>query len=414
MSTESPASYREVFAVREYRALFGANVLSLLGDQLAKVALSFLVFDLTSSAALAATAFAVSYLPWIVGGPALAAYADRFPRRTVMVASDVVRGVLVAVMIVPGLPYQVLVGLLFAANLFRPPFAAARAAMMPDVLAGDRYVVASGLDNVAVQVAQVLGFAAGGVLTVALTPRGALLANALTFAVSALLLVRGVRPRPAAAAHTGRSAAHDFLQGAGVVLRDPTLRAYLLLFWFASAFLYAVEGLAAPLAAQYGGGARTGGLILAAAPLGVTAGGLVLTRWCPPARRLRLIMPLALLSCVVLLPILAVPPLWALLTLLVFAGVGSSFNIPLAPIFGRSVPAEFRGRAFGVAVAGVNAAQGLAIVAAGLAAERLAPTAVIASSGLLGVVSVLGLGAIWPHRRGRAVATAESLSAAAP
>ena len=398
MHTDQPATYREVFAVREYRHLFAANVLSLLGDQLAKVALTFLVFDTTGSAALAATAFAVSYVPWIVGGPVLAAYADRLPRRTVLIASDVVRGLLVAVMVVPGLAYPALIALLFVANLFRPPFVSARAAMMPDVLEGDRYVVAAGVDNITIQVAQVLGFALGGALVTLLTPRGALLVDAVTFGASALFIVAGVHRRPAAAGGVRRSALRDFGGGAALVFSDRTLRAYLLLFWFASAFTYTVEGLAAPLAVQYGGGAQTGGLVLAAAPLGVTVGGVLVTRFCPPAARLRLILPLAFLSCAILVPVASVPPLWGLLLLLVVAGLGGAFNIPLAPIFGRTVPDEFRGRAFGVAVAGVNAAQGLAMIAAGVVADHLAATTVIGWSGVAGTLAVLAVRPIWPVR----------------
>src|SRR5512133_2261857 len=56
-------TYRDVLALREYRHLFAANVLSLLGDQLSKVALSLLVFQQTGSPLLTAMTYAVSFLP---------------------------------------------------------------------------------------------------------------------------------------------------------------------------------------------------------------------------------------------------------------------------------------------------------------------------------------------------------------
>jgi hypothetical protein len=75
-------TYRDVLSVREYRHLFAANVLSLLGDQLSKIALSLLVFQKTGSPLLTAMTYALSFLPWVAGGPVLSAYADRFPGGT--------------------------------------------------------------------------------------------------------------------------------------------------------------------------------------------------------------------------------------------------------------------------------------------------------------------------------------------
>jgi MFS family permease len=79
-------------------------VLSVAGDQLARVALTILVFNVTHSALLAAVTFAVSIVPTFLGGLLLSGLADRFPRRTVMIACDLARAALVAVMAVPGMP----------------------------------------------------------------------------------------------------------------------------------------------------------------------------------------------------------------------------------------------------------------------------------------------------------------------
>lgn len=397
MGVDNPASYRRVFEVTEFRYLLAGNVLSLTGDQLANVALTFLVYDQTGSPALAAATFAASHLPWILGGPMLAAHADRWPRRNVLIVCDVVRTALVAVMVIPGQKPLALIALMFAVGLARTPFLTARAAMMPDIMDGDRYVVANGLDNLTYQATQVLGFAAGGAVVTLTSPRGALVLDALTFAASAALIAIGVRKRPAAAAHQPGSGTKAFVQVAKIVLADRRLRAYLLLFWLASAFLYAVEGLVAPLAMQYRGGPRVGGMLLAAAPLGAAVGGILLTRFCPPSRRARLIVPLAALSCAILVPVWWIPPMWALLGLLAIAGTGSAFAVPLNPIFGRAVATQLRGRAFGVAVTGLSAAQGLAMLAAGAAATHLQPTTVIAGSGMLGVLAVIAVATIWPQ-----------------
>src|SRR6266496_1976599 len=98
------ATFGEVFAVGEFRALWLAQVLSVAGDQLARVALTLLVFDRTGSPLLAAVTFAASVVPTFVGGITLSGLADRWPRRRVMIACDLSRALLVATMALPGMP----------------------------------------------------------------------------------------------------------------------------------------------------------------------------------------------------------------------------------------------------------------------------------------------------------------------
>ena len=65
-----------------------------LGEKLARVALTVLVYQRTQSPLLSAVTFAISYLPWLLGGALLSTLADRFPRHRVLITSDVVRAVL--------------------------------------------------------------------------------------------------------------------------------------------------------------------------------------------------------------------------------------------------------------------------------------------------------------------------------
>lgn len=398
---ERPATYRELFAVREYVHLYGAHVLSLLGDQLAKVALAFLVFDRTNSAALSAAAFAVSYIPWVVGGPLLSSYADRLPRRAILIACDAIRAVIVASLAIPGIPVAVLIAMLFVSNVFSPPFTSARSAMMPDVLEGDKYVVGNGLDNVSNQVCQVLGFALGGPVVTLLSAQGALVVDSFTFLASGVLIATGVKHRPAAAATEGGkglgSAVRDTASGAAYVFRNRTLRGYLLLLWLISSLAYAAEGLTAPLAEQFHGGPKTGGLLLAVGPLGLATGGIVIGRVCAPALRIRLTIPLAVASCLVLVPVMLAPPLAGVLVLLFVMGFCTSFVIPLNPLYVRAVEPAYRGRAMGVAVSGLNVTQGATMLLAGVIAESIKPTMVVGLAGLLGVLVAISLIPMWPH-----------------
>ena len=293
VSTVQRATYREVFAVAEFRALWLAQLLSVAGDQLAKVALTVLVYDRTHSSLLAAVTFAASFVPGFLGGLTLSGLADRLPRRTVMIACDVIRGVLVLIMAAPGVPLPVIVALLFVVSMLMAPFNSARAAVYPDVLAGDWYVIGTAVTLTTYQLAQVIGFAVGGAVVGFFGARPALLVDAATFAVSALLVQLRVQRRPASK-HEGARAAPlaDMMAGLRLVFTQANLRTLMLFGWVA-AFYNVPEGVAAPFARQLHAGAVGVGLLLAAGPAGYTLGAAVFGRFVPPLRRSRLMPPLA-------------------------------------------------------------------------------------------------------------------------
>jgi len=360
-----------------------------------------LVYQRTDSPLLSAITFAISYLPWLLGGPLLSTLADRFPRHRVLIATDAARALLVAGMAIPGTPLPVLLGLLLVVAVCGPPFESARSALMADVLDGDRYALATSLTNVGSQVAQVLGFVLGGTLVAVLDPSAALLLDAATFAVSAVWLWARLQRRPApddgGDAEGPRSMWRDAAEGLRLIGRTPRLLAIIALLWVGTLFANAAEGIAAPLTDELGERAVQVGVLLAAQPLGMTVGGLVLARFLGTARSDRL-MPLLVglsLAPVLLagLVVMSVGPgrgAYALVVGLLFvSGLGASWSIPLNVAFVQAVPPAYRGRAFGVAVSGLYGIQGVGALAAGLAAEGLAPSAVVALAGGIGLVAVV-------------------------
>src|SRR5262249_660825 len=150
------------FRVREFRFLYGAQTQSLLGDQLAAIAVAVLVFDRTGSGFATAMAYASGWLPGLLGGSLLASYADRFPRRRGMMVCDGARAVLLPGVASPGLPTAFVIVLLYVTHLFGAPFSAARSALMPQVLNRDAYPAGNALGLSTYQVVQVAGFVAGG------------------------------------------------------------------------------------------------------------------------------------------------------------------------------------------------------------------------------------------------------------
>ncbi len=385
--TRRPATYSEVFASGEYRAVLGSAALSWIGDYFTKVAVSYLVFTETRSVFWSAAAFAIGYLPWVLG-PVLSAIADRYPYRRVMVAADLARMVLVAAIALTDPPVAVLIALLFATAMFSPPAEAARSALLPTILSGDRYVVGVSVQKTASQLAQVLGYSAGGVAA-AVDAQLALLVDAATFAASALLLMVGVRPHAVSTRHPRATLLADAADGFRVVFTHPVLRAIALLVFAVVMFPTAVEGLAASWVAHLGGGATTQGALMAAVPVGTALGAVVVGRLVGPDTRLRLVRPLALVSAAGLVPALLDPGVVVAVAIAAVAGFGTAaVLVPLNGLFVEVLPAAYRARAFGIMQGGVQLLQGIGVLAASLLGGLLPVPVALGTWGALGVAFV--------------------------
>jgi MFS family permease len=390
-------TYRQVLAVREFRALFLADGLSVLGDQVARLAVAYLVYERSGSPLAAAATYAVSYLTWLVGGPLLSALPDRHSRRGVMIACDVARMLLVAALALPGLPLWVFFLVLAVVGLLAPPFDSARSALVADILEGEQYVVGNALSNAVAQAGQVAGFVAGGALVAAIGVQGALLADAVTFAISAavLLLVVRRRPEPTRSGEVRTSLLAEALAGARLVAGTPRLRR--LLGWGALSFTAVIgpEGLAVAVSQQRGGGALAAGILTAAVPAGFLLGSAALLR-VPAERRERLFPLLMVLACVPLMLTPLADGLVLIAVLWVVAGCGNALQLIANSAYVQAVPPQLRARAFGVAGTVLMAVQGLALLATGALAEVLDPRTAVAigAAASLALVPLLARGGI--------------------
>ncbi len=398
-SADSPrATFGDVFAVREFRALWFSVILSQAGDRLALVALTLLVFDRTGSPLLAALVYAAGYLPWVIGGLFLADLADRYPRRSVMVFCDAVRAALVAAMVLPGMPLGALVALLFAATMFAPPFDSARASITPDILQGERYVLGTAVIQTTFLGGQVLGAVGGGVAVAFIGVRPALLIDAATFVLSGLLVGLGTRARPAAARpQAGQpSPMARMVGGMRLVFGNPALRTLLLFGWLV-VFYTIPEGIAAPYAARLGGGSIATGLVLASTALSTTIATPLFTRFIRPRQRINSMGPLAVMTCGTLVLTALRPGLAVSLVIFSLSAAFGVYQLAANTAFVVRVPNERRAQAFGIASMGVIVGQGAAFVAAGAAAEVVTPATVITVGGGIGAVVALVLTLRWRH-----------------
>jgi len=411
---EARSSYREVFAIGEFRALWSAQVLSFAGDQFAQVAIAILVYGRTRSAFLTALAYALTYLPPIAGGPLLSGLADLFPRRRVMIACDLFRTGTVGLMAIPGIPFGALCALLFCTVLAGVPFSSARAALMPDVLPGEKFVLGSAIGNITFQASQILGFVAGAAVVALLDPHRTLGIDAVTFGIAALIIGIGVRARPAPARDGSRRSSLWSVSADGIRIafgRRPLLA--LLLFGWLAGFYIVPEGLAAPYARSLHGSTLTVGLLMAAVPLGMVTGAFLLGRLAAPSARIRMMGWLAILSCAPLIGSAWNPPLWAVLALWTLAGTGGAYQLAAAAAFVQALHPATRARAFGVAQSGLYAVQGLGILAGGAVAQLTGPPLAVGLAGLMGLTAATMLAMSWTRLRTRLI-QAQHADAEAP
>lgn len=402
---EQPVTFRDVFAIGEYRAIYCALLISWIGDYLARAAVTVLVYQRTESVVLSAAAFAVTYLPWLVGGPLMTALAERYPYRRVMVVCDLARMTLILILLIPGVPTVGLVGVLFLVTLGGIPAQAARSATLPLVLSRPLLGVAMAANATTVQAAQVIGYVTGATLTASVHPRLAIGIDALAFGVSAVLIWVGVRHRPAAFGVTQRShLVREAAAGFRLVFGSRVLRSIALLVFAMSAFAVVPEGLAAAWAAQGNPDSMSRGvdqgLIMAAGPVGFVIGGLVVGRLAGPAMQHRLIRPLAVFAPLILVPALLAPPVPVVALLTMLSGVATGGLTPtLNTQFVLALPHGYRARAFGVMQQGLQVSQGGAVLLTGILANRSSVPLVVGLWSVAGVALMLLLALRWPSSR---------------
>lgn len=398
----APASYRDLLGNREFVGLMVAQVLSECGDQIARVGLAVLILARTDNPFLAALAFVVGYVPAIFGAALLGPFADRVSRRTVMLVADAGRAVLIgllALLAVPGTPVWLMFALLFVAELLSAPFQAARAALLPDILPDARhYLRGAGLSRVLSQVDQVLGLALAGLVVAFVSPRGALATDAVTFALSFVVVLATLRPRSAPLPARAGLAGYldDLARGAALVARDPVRRCLVLFGWGAAAFMIAPEAVALAYAEADGDPAALGTVLMAAIPAGGALGAILVGQWTPEVQA-RAILPMALASCLPLLLTGTAPPVLVAAALWLVAGVGQGFMVPLIATVNLVTPAHSRGRVNGLAAAGFNIGSASAFALAGLGAAVLSPAVVVLLAGLAGILVCAIAWSRWPR-----------------
>ncbi|GAB2901882.1 MFS transporter [Streptomyces mayteni] len=213
-----------LFAIREYRHLFSAQVIALFGTGLTTVALGLLAYDLAGPRAgtVLATALTIKMVMYVVIAPLAAAYVDRLPRRTLLVLLDVVRAaVVLALPLVTEIWHiYVLIGLLQSASAaFTPTFQA----VIPDIVTDESdYTRALSASQVAYTMESLLSPVLAAIALAFMSFDWLFLGTSAGFALSTLLIVSTRIPDARPSAHT--NAWDKAAAGIRTFLTTPRLR----------------------------------------------------------------------------------------------------------------------------------------------------------------------------------------------
>ena len=375
-------------AVPAFRRLWVSQLISEVGDWSARLVLSVVVYARTGSAATTGLVTTASLVPWLGPGQLLTSLSERWPRRRVMVVADLARAVAFTVAVTP-LPVPVLLGVVFCAGLATPPFEAARSALRPEIIPAPLFPAAVALSSITQDLTLTVGYLSGGVLIALLGDREALLVNAVSFAVSAVLLAGLPGSAPP---RKGAAGVAPLLQGWRALRREPVIVRAVLLVTASILAASSLVAVTAPLVLRVlaAGPALVGVLVALAGVVSIGATAAVPTRD-DPAMLLRWAAAYAagggaiLAGCFVVLSVgVASAELRAGLVVLAFVAAGFLFAViaPANVVVSPLLPSGIRASALSLLIGALVATEAAGAAAAGAAA---------AAVGILPLCAVLGV-----------------------
>jgi MFS family permease len=333
-------------AERDFRLLFTATTITTIGDRLAVIALAFAVLDIggaTDLGIVIAARQGVNALVYLLGG----VISDRLPRNLVLVGASLVQGAAQAAtaalvlaghasvlwLVVLQAVYGVGDGLVVPAEI----------GLVPQTVSPERLQQANVLQGMTRDVTRVLGPAVGAAIVVAASPGVALAADAASFVLCALILLR-IRISP----RVGGPERETFWRELRAGWREFTARTWL----WSAVLLYGLGNLSwaawsvlGPFVAKSDlGGAGSWGAILASGGVGAVAGGLFALR-IRPERPLAVSVAFSALPALQFAALAAAAPVWAIAAAAFVGGVGLSVHLTLwFTVFQRQVPEHAQSR----------------------------------------------------------------------
>ena len=330
-------------AERNFRLLFASSTISGLGDGISVVALVFAVLQVSDSAIALGLVLAARQVADAAIVLAAGVWADRLPRHLVLIAVATVQGVVQAItgalVLTGSATIAMLVGLQAVYGLAEGFYLPASTGLIPATISPPRLQQANALLGLSRNATRIVGPAIGGAIVAAGTPGSALLIDAASFGLGALLLVPLRLPRRAEVVES-KSFFRELRQGWNEFRRQTWIWTTIVFFGIGN-FAFASYWVLGPIIAKRDlGGAPAWAALTAAFSVGALVGGIL-------ALRIRPRKPLAaacMASWVFLLQPLGMGlglPLGVLIAFSVIAGCGLAIHIALwFTVFQQNVPEE--------------------------------------------------------------------------
>lgn len=382
----SPLRLKKMFQAlrnRNIGLLFAGQVISIAGDLVLFVALPFWVYQLTGSAMATGFMFAALTIPQLLVSPIAGVFVDRLDRKRLMIISDLLRAALVACYLVVNTADQVWIIYVIAfcesavSQFFRP----AVTAVIPMLVDGEQELTqANATLGSAWAIGQLGGPALGGLLVASFGPHAAALADALTYVVSAALVIFIRVPHREMTNEKLRSVAHaieqittQLLEGLRVVVARPTLRVV-----FGSlGFLFLSQGIINVLLVViinqlWHAGAQEFGWLVSAQGVGGIIGsvlaGVIATRISPRA----MVFGGGVLAGLFFLVMVNQPSMYVAIGIIALLGICIvNFDVGLTTLLQLGSDDANRGRVAGLMHTAIAAAQLVSISATGLLAAQV-------------------------------------------
>ncbi|WP_407563664.1 MFS transporter [Streptomyces sp. 184] len=376
-------TYRELFRTPEFTPFFAASSLQVAGLTIGGLALGTHIYEKTGSPLLSALAMFGPSLAQVLGATLLLSAADRLPPRGAMTALALVYALATAAQAVPDMPVWGAFSILLCLGLLASVGGGVRYGLLNEVLPRDGYLLGRSVVNMSAGAMQITGFAVGGVLVTALSPRGTLLVAAGAFLVGAAVARAGLGRRAPRVA--GRPSVAETWRVNGLLWSSPHRRTLYLALWLPNGLVVGAESQFVP----YDPGRA--GLLLALGALGMLSGDVLVGRVLPARWRARLGVPLLLLLAVPYLVFVLRPPIALAAVAVTVASAGFGASLVQQERLMAHTPDELSGQALGLHSSGMLTMQGVAAAVAGGIAELTSPATAMTAMAALSVAVTLCL-----------------------
>ncbi|MFF1703361.1 MFS transporter [Streptomyces sp. NPDC058252] len=358
-------TYSDLFRTREFTPLFLSSCFKSAASTVSGLALGTLVYRATDSPLLSALSMFGPSLAQVVGATTMLSAADRVAPRATVTGIALAFALGTAAMATPGLPVWTLFVLLLLLGLIQSFGGGVLWGLLNEILAKEGYLLGRSVFNMMNGVAQITGYATGGVLVALLSPRLTLLMAAALYLVSAVTARLGLTRRAPRA--SGRPSVAQTWRTNARLWSSPERRTLYLLLWIPNGLIVGCESLYVSYAPN------RAGALFACAAFGMFLGDVTTGRFLPPPVRARLGIPFLLLLATPYLVFALRPGVGVAAVCVAVASIGFGASLIQQERLVSLIPDELSGHALGLHTAGMLTMQGVSAALAGGVAQLTSP-----------------------------------------